>query len=140
MDELPRRMDFGRGDVKRVVERKQHLPVLGSCEDYLKNGRRCGLDARYRYRGRLLCGRHHRPFMVHEAALEEDSRRYRDHQAVNYQVEMMRYPEDRLREIAAAHAIGTVPADAPIYERLRSEARGLAAERELKRRHDDGDV
>lgn len=134
-DDPQRRLDFGRIPSKTMIEKRPpKLPVLGPCEGTRRDGQRCRNDALYRWRDMLLCGVHHTPKKRLEEQTDVDRAAYRDHHVVNYHAGMMMLSDSILREIVAAHASGTVPGTASVMERLRLEARGLAAARELDRR------
>jgi hypothetical protein len=136
---IERRIEFGRLPARTTVEKKPHLPRLGTCEGYYKDGRRCDCPALFRDgHNRILCGRHYGPIERTRDQLEADKARYRDHHVVNYQSDMMTLPTAEVERIARVHRTGTIPNECSIYERLRLEARGEAAERELVRREHGG--
>ena len=138
MTDTPYRIDRGRTPTKTTVQKRlPDLPVLGRCQGMTAKGERCPEKAKYRYRGTILCGRHYLPRRKWEEQNELDNTAYRDHHVQHYQsTEMMKRSEPELRAILDRYAQGTIPPDATVMERLRLEARKMAAEKELSRREE----
>lgn len=125
----------GRTPTKRTVQRRlPELPTLGQCQGLTMKGTRCPEKAKHQWRGTILCGRHFNPIKKREAQVENDKSAYRDHHAQHYQSQMMGWPVTELRRVIEQFAVGTIPESATVMERLRLEARRMAAEKELERR------